>query len=739
MHKNNFITQIKDIFNKLSVKTELFYTLFVTIIYLIIGGINYLAWGSPLINSGFTWFWSGLIMVIFSTYYIEPYFTAPTNVFANAVALFMLIISLGPQEVGGITLWRISLCILALLIILSLFSKLLYDKERGNNYTVNKITEIIKEFLATVGSGKVLYSIVFLYFLILNIYQEAGAFKSWYLLSIFLLFAFVLAISPKEIKSLLAKLSKNIKNKNYQIGEVFAIQSENVFLVKIFNDTIIKNFTPVQFKHKLIANGRAIVYDGFIFDIYYLDNQRWAKVIKISESSTNNNTNNAIEDDFVYIVNDTNEADIITDKINKFVGIVTENSTLKKISFEYSQEEPTLEVDDLLEVYVRGKKVFYQVIGARTDLENLEKHNQTGKLTVEAIQLGQWDKVTKSFKSVGWLPKINTPVYLANTQKEYEEIADGTSIEFDELKIGIVPGTDPALPISLNWKNAIFHHIAILGVTGAGKTVLAKKLIERMSKKIKVICVDFTGEYKEDLKKLSPKLLVDPAGVKKTEEIFAKKENELRSRTVDKTKILDLKNKAQKQLHGYVESFMEGDNNLGIFELPELSNTSFILEFTQLFLEVVFDYAKDNPGNQISIVLEEAHTIVPETSFLGEPGDYGSSKYLVNKMGQIALQGRKYGVGLLVIGQRSANISKTVLTQCNTIIAFKAFDDTSYGFLANYFGQNTVRAVPNLKPYHAIVYGKGFASDSPVIVNTYDEDEARKDNLSSKDNNEQNR
>jgi len=167
----------------------------------------------------------------------------------------------------------------------------------------------------------------------------------------------------------------------------------------------------------------------------------------------------------------------------------------------------------------------------------------------------------------------------------------------------------------------------------------------------------------------------------------------------------------------YVKSFMESENNIALFEIPELSNTTFILEFTQLFIESIFKYAKENSGSKISLVLEEAHTIVPETSFLGDFGDYGSSKALVSKMSQIALQGRKFGVGLIVIAQRTANVSKTVLTQCNTIICFQAFDETSFTFLGNYIGKDLVQALPNLKQYHAIVTGKAIKSNIPMIVN----------------------
>ena len=118
---------------------------------------------------------------------------------------------------------------------------------------------------------------------------------------------------------------------------------------------------------------------------------------------------------------------------------------------------------------------------------------------------------------------------------------------------------------------------------------------------------------------------------------------------------------------------------------------------------------------RICLVLEEAHTIVPEGNFLGV-NDW-DSKAVVNKMGQVALQGRKYGVGLLVIAQRTANVSKTVLTQCNTIVCYQAFDETSYNFLGNYIGKDLVQALPNLKRYHAIVTGKANRSNLPMIVN----------------------
>lgn len=162
---------------------------------------------------------------------------------------------------------------------------------------------------------------------------------------------------------------------------------------------------------------------------------------------------------------------------------------------------------------------------------------------------------------------------------------------------------------------------------------------------------------------------------------------------------------------------MQSVEKICIFELPSIANTKDVLTQTQSFIELVFEYAKNQQTKQrICLVLEEAHTIVPETSFWGDLGDYGSSKALVNKMGQVALQGRKYGVGLMVIGQRTANISKTILTQCNTMICFQAFDDTNFNFLGNYIGKDLAISLPSLKKYHAVVSGKAIKSNLPLIV-----------------------
>ncbi|HAT9483352.1 TPA: hypothetical protein JBD03_14290 [Legionella pneumophila subsp. pneumophila] len=142
------------------------------------------------------------------------------------------------------------------------------------------------------------------------------------------------------------------------------------------------------------------------------------------------------------------------------------------------------------------------------------------------------------------------------------------------------------------------------------------------------------------------------------------------------------------------------------------------VHFGAEYASVLFEIAKERLisglPKRICVVLEEAHTIIPEWNFAGSSDK--SSQSLVNSIGQIALQGRKYEIGFLVIAQRTANVSKTILTQCNTVICFQAYDETSFSFLGNYVGKDLVQVLPNLKQYHAVVAGKAIKSNMPMII-----------------------
>src|SRR5690606_38678063 len=83
---------------------------------------------------------------------------------------------------------------------------------------------------------------------------------------------------------------------------------------------------------------------------------------------------------------------------------------------------------------------------------------------------------------------------------------------------------------------------------------------------------------------------------------------------------------------------------------------------------------------------------------------------------KVILQGRKYGLGALVVTQRTANISKSILDECNTIDAMRVFDDTGKQFLANYIDSEYSNLLPTLEERHCVAIGKALKLKQPVIL-----------------------
>jgi len=78
-------------------------------------------------------------------------------------------------------------------------------------------------------------------------------------------------------------------------------------------------------------------------------------------------------------------------------------------------------------------------------------------------------------------------------------------------------------------------------------------------------------------------------------------------------------------------------------------------------LTSLFEMRKINAIPPMLIVTEEAHNYCPQQ------GSTAASKI----MRTIASEGRKFGLGLVIITQRAAKVDKNVLSQCNTQVILK--------------------------------------------------------------------
>jgi len=641
---------------------------------------------------------SALLMVSFVTLFLEHFFTTPTDVLASTIAILLLIAPLQSQ-LSKFGLWYWIFFIYNLLLLLtSLIALLLLDEDKSSGTIQNRISSALKRFSVFFGNGRFLFFALF--FLTLVFYVDSQSRQ-------FLLIAgyasIIILVDPKGF----VLASWRAKRKaSFDIGEIIGVQSRNTFLAKLYTERVsVRRFDIVEFRYSM-DDGRR-VFKGMIVDNFLLNEQQWIKILASDDilQALGSEANAKIDaTNIVFKIQDC----AVPEVLGRFVGVVIEQSDIMKLRFDYAGRISVYE-GSLLEANVSGKRVLYQITQGLTDVEKLEQKNEAGLVVGECVQLGIWDSERLLFEKYGWVPEINTPLFIASA-------APAFVARPEEKQVGSIPGTN--YPVLLNLRQAVTHHTAILGVTGSGKSVFCRDLIRKIiTDGTKVICVDFTNEYRKKFPDIAPENVVTDVLKNKLFDAIDALSTELEKFPNQQIKTVIANNQKilKEGFYQAVKEFIQSDKRLALFELPDVSNTTGILEYTKWFFRGLFQIARQdaNFGKQVCVVLEEAHTVIPEWNFIGVEEKKAQS--LVNSISQIALQGRKYNVGFIVVAQRTANVSKTILTQCNTIVAFQQFDKTSSDFLLNYMGTEMAASLPALRFRQAIAVGKAFRSGVPVI------------------------
>jgi hypothetical protein len=664
------------------------------------------------------WFSSGILLLILLSLIDQPHFAKDVNIFVNAITASISLLLINKNEQDWI-FW----IFVSLTAYLAISSYILFWIRNNPLNEERKIVQLISRLNRILGKPQTLFSAFFLWGAIKQFGLQSNQMFAlfWYWLIFMLL---NLPQVAEIISSFFDKQSK-IAEKN-SLGSIFGVQSKNTFMVKLFpvqQRPAIHFFDFVEFRYSVEERSR--IRRGMIFDTYWLNEEQWVKIItndEVDKMLEEIPANEPIGFDVVYKLSIKEDVNYL----KRFVGIVDENSVIGKIRFIYNSRIEIL-AGQLLEVNFNKQKVLYQILEGTTRLEQLVNKNTSGYITGEAIQLGTWQEERYQFEHYGWVPSINTPVYTASDNKD-KEIEDGDFI------VGYIP--DTKYPVVLNVETAITHHMAIIGVTGTGKSVFSRNIIQQYLNmgNIKIIVVDFTGEYSRAFQGFDTDNIISPENEITIYEKFEIINSELEKFPNQQNKVLIKTNNDEISniLNIGLSNFLNDSKKmLSIIELPDVSNTQNILEYTKRLFKELFKIAKERQQNnkRICIVLEEAHTVIPEWNFSGESNK--ASQNVLNSIAQIALQGRKYNVGLLVIAQRTANVSKTILTQCNSVVAFQVYDKTSIDFLQNYFGEDMASILPSLKFRRAIAAGKAFKANVPMIfevpeikedLSTYDEE-----------------
>src|SRR6266571_3561965 len=189
------------------------------------------------------------------------------------------------------------------------------------------------------------------------------------------------------------------------------------------------------------------------------------------------------------------------------------------------------------------------------------------------------------------------------------------------------------LDLSLETEAFVGRSVAVLGITGSGKTNTAAVLIEELlTQGLPMTIVDIEGEY-WGLKQ-SYDLLI--AGRSEHAELEIGPENAAHLANISVQRgisvILDLSDYTQDEQYDFLVAYFQS----------------------------LWDVAgKERKPYQI--ILEEAHEWMPQ----------GTRTPLKQLLTRIALRGRKRGLGIILMSQRSAKVEKDVLTQVPLLFLHK--------------------------------------------------------------------
>jgi DNA helicase HerA-like ATPase len=403
---------------------------------------------------------------------------------------------------------------------------------------------------------------------------------------------------------------------------------------------------------------------------------------------------------------------------NKLVGLVAVDSDISKLHFEVVRTDLDLEEGKLVEVRIGRQTVLYQVINGLTKEEIVQQKNKFGYVRADAKKIGTWDSDKGRFEVVRWVPNLNEPVFIV----EAEQFAPKLDA------IGHFPGTSHSVRVDLN--QVVTHNTAILGILGVGKTFLALELVERLVKEqIKVVCLDLTNQYANELGPLYD-AAAENAKLATIAQVGANGRTNVQQNVEEGGSV----GRFQEAVRNDLDAFLrDGQRFVKIYNpstmevwrqdsRPYQNRASMAsltpTEITRLITEPLLELLQGQMSEKARacIVFEEAHSLIPEWSAVASEGD----KEATNGTAKAILQGRKYGLGCIVVTQRTANVTKTILNQCNTVFALRVFDATGMEFLKNYIGEDYAAVLSTLEDRHAVVFGRASSCRNPVLVRLND-------------------
>ena len=124
----------------------------------------------------------------------------------------------------------------------------------------------------------------------------------------------------------------------------------------------------------------------------------------------------------------------------------------------------------------------------------------------------------------------------------------------------------------------------------------------------------------------------------------------------------------QDWLDQFCAMLMDGRNGVKVIDMSEVPSDVLPLVIG-LLTRIVFSiqqWSLTTSRHPIALLCDEAHLYVQQTTALDAVAELG-----LRNFERIAKEGRKYGVGLVIISQRPSEVNRTVLSQCNNFISLR--------------------------------------------------------------------
>jgi hypothetical protein len=170
-----------------------------------------------------------------------------------------------------------------------------------------------------------------------------------------------------------------------------------------------------------------------------------------------------------------------------------------------------------------------------------------------------------------------------------------------------------------------------------------------------------------------------------------------------------------KDLDTLLEGWLGSPSPISILDLsgiPPMVLNDLVGALLRILYDALF-WARNLPeGGRLRpllLVLEEAH------SYLGKE-HAGTASSAVRR---IAKEGRKYGVGVMIVSQRPSEIDPTILSQCGTIFAMRLANDTDRGQVTGAAADNLkglFDMLPILRTGEAIIVGEAVSLPMRTMI-----------------------